>query len=608
MANQLQQVLNRILQNKKSNLTPLNLREGVRCLGIDGNLEDVVEATADATASSHTILAGETAYVDGQKVEGTMPNLGELVFSPSDEEHTTTSGYTEGIKVEAADITKLEEYKACLELAESVDTEKDFSDATAVAEDIREGKIAYARGERLVGAMPDANALIDGKGTTQQFMISLALERLYSLNIPDECTNFSSAFSSCRKLTSIPDITVPSIINARYMFSSCYNLTSIPNMNMENIQDAYCMFNECHSITTLPNCNFNSAINVMNMFYNCTSLESVDLYFPKVSNISNTFRNCTNLKTVNFTLTRAHSISNMYYAFANCTNLEGITLNTVNLNNNITYAFQNCKNLKEVNLTQTSGNVFYISTDYMFDGCEGLETYPNIPTSYSGTSYGTFRNCKGFKTLPHIKVYGVCANMFEGCENLETIETLEFTKSISAETQNRAIFKDCKKLKNVKLKFTGKIFALNYVFEGCSSLTEIPPEMMEYDQLAGWNSTFKDCTSLTFIPANIWDVRAAVGAIGAVSCFSGCTNLKDVGQFKFNVSNGDAQYVTNVFANCPNLTDESLNNIMGGFATTTWQKGTRTLRNIGFTSEQAAKCTAMSNWALLQAQGWGTGY
>lgn len=314
MANQLQQVLNRILQNKKSNLTPVNLREGVRCLGIDGDLEEGVDTT-DATASSHNILAGETAYVNGEKVEGTMPNLGELVFAPSDEEHTTTSGYTDGIKVEAADITKLEEYKACLELAESVDTEKDFSDATAVASDIVKGKIAYAKGERLVGTLELKNTAMtnivsSGKSIANLDYINTLGSKIKKIDgtlILDSSP--TGLFAKCSELIEAPDLDFNSLTGGIYcdnMFQDCIKLTYVPNYWMNVMSSCKRMFYNCSSLVTAPSLNFKQVSNIYQMFYNCSNLINV----PRM-------------------LVGNRAVGNMQDAFFGCEKLSDESLNNI---------------------------------------------------------------------------------------------------------------------------------------------------------------------------------------------------------------------------------------------------------------------------------------
>ena len=73
MSNQLQENLNSILEEKNTKLLPENLKAGVTCLGVTGELEGGLD-TSDATATYKDIVMGKTAYVNGEKIEGRMPS------------------------------------------------------------------------------------------------------------------------------------------------------------------------------------------------------------------------------------------------------------------------------------------------------------------------------------------------------------------------------------------------------------------------------------------------------------------------------------------------------------------------------------------------------
>lgn len=59
--------------NDKNNLVSGNLRSGVTVLGVSGS--STVVDTSDATATAAQILNGETAYVNGQKLTGTLTTI-----------------------------------------------------------------------------------------------------------------------------------------------------------------------------------------------------------------------------------------------------------------------------------------------------------------------------------------------------------------------------------------------------------------------------------------------------------------------------------------------------------------------------------------------------
>ena len=74
MSNQLQENLDAILLDKNTNLKPENLKEGVTCLGVDGIMQSGID-TSDANATVNDIAQDKTAYVNGEKITGTLKDV-----------------------------------------------------------------------------------------------------------------------------------------------------------------------------------------------------------------------------------------------------------------------------------------------------------------------------------------------------------------------------------------------------------------------------------------------------------------------------------------------------------------------------------------------------
>lgn len=71
---QLETNLQKILIDKNINLLPENLKTGITCLGVTGTLEEGID-TSDATATAEDIVKGKTAYINGEKIEGTVSEI-----------------------------------------------------------------------------------------------------------------------------------------------------------------------------------------------------------------------------------------------------------------------------------------------------------------------------------------------------------------------------------------------------------------------------------------------------------------------------------------------------------------------------------------------------
>lgn len=160
---------------------------------------------------------------------------------------------------------------------------------------------------------------------------------------------------------------------------------------------------------------------------------------------------------------------------------------------------------------------------------------------------------------------------------------------------------------DIEIINTSNVTNISYMFYYCTTLKKAP--LFDTSAVTNANHMFRGCSNLESIPAYNFSAPIDVQSGNFTEFAAACTNLKDVAVM--NLSGLTGRYTSgniSLFGSCPNLTNESLQNILKSLLTMTNYQRPRTLKCIGLSSDQATTCTTFDEWTTLSANGWTTGY
>lgn len=147
--------------------------------------------------------------------------------------------------------------------------------------------------------------------------------------------------------------------------------------------------------------------------------------------------------------------------------------------------------------------------------------------------------------------------------------------------------------------------SMSRMFNGCRQLQEIYNiNKLDTSSISDMTDVFQNCQSLTNLDLSNWNVEEVWEF---TSMFRSCSNLKDLKLFKSKI-NDQMFGIEGMFYGCNNLSEDSLNEILGFCSRVTTSNAKKTLQNIGLTKEQTEVCLTLSNWSAAQEAGWTTGY
>lgn len=521
-----------------------------------------------ANAVAAHILKGDTAWIDGVLVTGSMPNIASIdavkslynetevstLFARiSKGAHITdaTSGYPE-VSIPYADIVsasgitadKIAAGNSIFGVAGTFS-----SDANAVAEDLREGKKAYVNGQLIVGTGQIKEIGTFGTGTAVNATINksaVAFKRSKvvpgtSITKTDISQNKDGSivtwYDSTAKIqywyTAKDEVYLNA--NSASMFSGMSAVTNIEiDFNTSKVTNISSIFSGCSALTSLNLIGFGtgSVTNFQNMFLNCNRLTTItyDPYFIisdsvlstcTLGNVSgnntlNMYKNCPANKIIGSWIPSDYSYNTdgTLVQISEATFVSGSAFNTI-INKNATQFLK----------TENPPSSSVITSDI------SVEKDGRIITWYDSTSTTQY----WYSNAPKYKIYlnATISDMFANCTKLQSMK-LESNLCYNSE----------------------KIVHADRVFLNCTSLTDVTIEGGESISMA---QIFKGCTKLQ----DAWiRLDSETSLINAKEMFYGCISMSKM-YLSYCYSLTDISYM---FYNCKSLTSVNLD---GGLAAVT---------------------------------------
>ena len=205
-----------------------------------------------------------------------------------------------------------------------------------------------------------------------------------------------------------------------------------------------------------------------------------------------------------------------------------------------------------LNLTTIGDLVFGDVADaqHMFNQAMSLQTIGSLTINYDGCQlYGLFSQCQNLSSIGSLNIKPNDSRyVFQSCRKLQSVPLFD----TSSATYISGMFNSCSSLTTIPLfDFSSATEAIE-IFAYCTSLKTIP--QFNFSKLQNAQSMFLDCTSLESLPElDFGNIRTADQLFG----WSEYPNLTTIGGFR-NLKATPWPFI----GNCPNLTVESLMNII----------------------------------------------
>ena len=251
---------------------------------------------------------------------------------------------------------------------------------------------------------------------------------------------------------------------------------------------------------------------------------------------------------------------------------------------------------KEITITTNGTNT--VTYDGSYDGLNNVEITTNVPAPLPALQ------SKSITITENTTTTITPDSGYDGLDEVEVVTNVISDYNVKLNDSFHYSYSNVNGLISLveEVDMAGiNLTKIRQLFMHCQNLVTV--KNLNTDNVTNMYETFYNCNNIVTIPSintsNVTDFGL---------CFWNCTNLVNVPVFNFK-SIGNMDKLRNFIVSCPNLSNESLNNIMASCLTVmSYVSGTKTLKYIGLSSEQATTCQSLSNWSAFVAAGWSAGY